>query len=43
LVGLLPALVIHLNPLQRWEALELESALAEELARGGIEWVAGGH
>ena len=42
-VRLLPELVAHLNPLRRWEALELEAALAEELARGGVSWVAGGH
>ena len=42
-VRLLPALVAHLNPLRRWEAAELEAALAEELARGGITWVEGGH
>ncbi len=36
-------LVAYLNPLRRWEAKELEAALAEELARGGIDWVAGGH
>ena len=42
-VRLLPELVTDLNPLRRWEALELEAALAEELTRGGIAWVAGGH
>lgn len=42
-VRLLPELVSHLNPLRRWEALELEVALAEELSRAGITWVAGGH
>ena len=42
-VRLLPDLVAHLNPLRRWEALELEAALAEELTRAGIAWVAGGH
>ena len=42
-VRLLPELVAHLNPLRRWEALELEPALAEELVRSGITWVAGGH
>jgi hypothetical protein len=35
--------VAHLNPLRRWEAVELEAALAEELIKGGISWVAGGH
>ncbi len=42
-VRLLPELVAHLNPLRRWEALDLEAALAVELARAGIGWVAGGH
>ena len=42
-VRLLPELVSHLNPLRRWEAVELEAALAEELSRAGIAWVAGGH
>jgi hypothetical protein len=42
-VRLLPELVTHLNPLRRWEAAELEAALAEELLRAGISWVAGGH
>ena len=42
-VRLLPELVGHLNPLRRWEAIELEEALAEELRRAGIAWVAGGH
>jgi predicted GIY-YIG superfamily endonuclease len=42
-VRLLPELVAHLTPLLRWEALELEAALAEELQRAGIPWVAGGH
>jgi predicted GIY-YIG superfamily endonuclease len=42
-VRLLPELVAHLNPLRRWEAVELEAALAEELIKGGISWVAGGH
>jgi predicted GIY-YIG superfamily endonuclease len=42
-VRLLPELVEHLNPLRRWEAVELEAALAEELSRGGITWVEGGH
>ena len=34
-VRLLPELVTHLNPLRRWEAVELEAALAQELTRGG--------
>ncbi len=42
-VKLLPQLVAHLTPLRRWEAVELEAALAEELARGGVGWVTGGH
>jgi predicted GIY-YIG superfamily endonuclease len=42
-VRLLPDLVAHLNPLRRWEAIDLEAALAEELRRVGIPWVAGGH
>jgi hypothetical protein len=42
-VRLLPELVEHLNPMRRWEAVELEAALAEELLRAGIEWVEGGH
>lgn len=42
-VRLLPDLAAHLNPLRRWEAVDLEAALAEELRRVGIPWVAGGH
>jgi hypothetical protein len=42
-VRLLPELVTHLNPLKRWEAIELEAALATELSRAGLEWVEGGH
>ena len=42
-VRVLPKLVSHLVPLRRWEAVELEAALAEELSRAGIAWVAGGH
>ena len=42
-VRLLPELVGHLNPLRRWEAVDLEAALADELRRAGIPWVAGGH
>lgn len=42
-VRVIPELVTHLVPLRRWEAVELEAALAEELARAGIGWVAGGH
>jgi predicted GIY-YIG superfamily endonuclease len=42
-VRLLPVLVEHLNPLRRWEAVELEAALAEEFRRAGVPWVEGGH
>ena len=42
-VRLLPALVEHLNPMRRWESLDLEAALAEELRRAGVPWVEGGH
>jgi predicted GIY-YIG superfamily endonuclease len=42
-VRLLPELVAHLNPMRRWEALELEAGLAEEFRAAGIPWVAGGH
>jgi len=42
-VRLLPQMVAHLNPMRRWEALELEAGLAEELRAAGIPWVAGGH
>ena len=42
-VRLLPGLVEHLNPLRRWEALDLEAALAEELRAAGVPWVEGGH
>ena len=35
-VRVLPELVSHLAPLRRWEAIELEAALAEELTRAGI-------
>jgi hypothetical protein len=42
-VRLLPDLVEHLNPLARWEAVELEAALAEAFSRAGVPWVAGGH
>lgn len=42
-VRLLPELVAHLNPMRRWEALELEAGLAEDLRSAGIPWVAGGH
>lgn len=42
-VRLLPDLAAHLNPMRRWEALELEAALAEAFAAAGIAWVEGGH
>jgi hypothetical protein len=42
-VRLLPALTEHLNPMRRWEAADLEAALAETLAAAGIAWVEGGH
>ena len=42
-VRLLPDLTAHLTPLRRWEALDLEAALADELRRVGVAWVAGGH
>jgi predicted GIY-YIG superfamily endonuclease len=42
-VRLLPELTAHLNPMRAWEALELEAALAEEVAKAGVPWVAGGH
>jgi hypothetical protein len=42
-VLLLPELVAHLNPMRRWEAVELEAGLAEEFRRVGVPWVAGGH
>jgi predicted GIY-YIG superfamily endonuclease len=42
-VLLLPHLVAHLNPLRRWEAVELEPALAEAFRRAGVPWVEGGH
>ena len=40
---LLPELVRHLNPLQGWESLELEAALADAFREAGVEWVEGGH
>lgn len=42
-VRLLPNLAAHLNPMRRWEALELEAGLAEDFRAAGILWVAGGH
>jgi predicted GIY-YIG superfamily endonuclease len=40
---LLPELTAHLNPMRRWEALELEAALAEAFQAAGVGWVEGGH
>lgn len=42
-VRLLPDLTQHLNPMRRWEAAELEAALAETLLAAGVPWVEGGH
>ena len=42
-VMLLPDLVAHLIPLRRWEAIDLEAALAEEFRKAGVPWVEGGH
>ena len=42
-VRLLPNLTAHLNPLRRWEALDLEAALAEAFRAAGVGWVEGGH
>ncbi len=42
-VRLLPDFVDHLNPLKRWEALEVEAGLAEEFRLAGVPWVEGGH
>ena len=42
-VRLLPDLVEHLNPMRRWEALDLEAALAEAFIAAGVAWVEGGH
>lgn len=42
-VRLLPGLVDHLNPLRRWEAIDLEEALAEAFRAAGVPWVEGGH
>ena len=35
-VSLLPEPVEHLIPIRRWEAIELELALADELRRAGV-------
>ena len=42
-VRLLPELVEHLNPMRRWEALDLEAALANAFSAAGVPWVEGGH
>ena len=42
-VRLLPQLFQHLNPLRRWEAVELEPVLAEAFRAAGVPWVEGGH
>jgi hypothetical protein len=42
-VRLLPDLTAHLNPLRRWESLDLEAALAEAFRAAGVPWVEGGH
>jgi hypothetical protein len=42
-VHLLPDLVEHLNPMQQWESLELEAALADAFRQAGVPWVEGGH
>jgi predicted GIY-YIG superfamily endonuclease len=42
-VRLLPELVTHLNPMRRWEAIELEAALAEVFRAANVPWVEGGH
>jgi hypothetical protein len=41
-VRLLPELFEHFNPLRRWEAVELEPALAEAFRHAGVPWVEGG-
>ena len=42
-IRLLPQFFLHLNPLRRWEAVELEPALAEAFRAAGVPWVEGGH
>ena len=42
-VQLLPDVADHLNPMERWESLELEEALATAFREAGIGWVQGGH
>ena len=42
-VHLLPDLVEHLNPMQQWESLELEAALADAFREAGVPRIEGGH
>jgi predicted GIY-YIG superfamily endonuclease len=42
-VRLLPEFVDHLNPLQQWESLDIEEALADTLRDEGVPWIEGGH
>lgn len=42
-VQLLPEVAEHLNPMERWESIELEEALAAAFREAGIGWVEGGH
>ena len=42
-VRLLPELTGHLNPMRRWEAVDLEAALAQAFVAAGVPWVEGGH
>ena len=42
-VQLLPELFEHLNPLLRWESLEIKAALADVFRNAGVGWVEGGH
>ena len=42
-VRLLPDLFSHLNPMKRWESLEIERELAAALRSAGVPWVEGGH
>jgi predicted GIY-YIG superfamily endonuclease len=42
-VQLLPELFEHLNPLQHWESVEIEAALADAFRHAGVRWVEGGH
>ena len=42
-VRTLPEVTAHLNPMQGWEAIDLEAALAEAFRAAGVPWVEGGH